>query len=72
MKTITVQQVTKCDLCSGIAHYDAPTHQGPWGFLCEICMSTDGIADSSVVTKLVHTSGCKECCGGVYYDLPLM
>lgn len=61
MKMLHTEEQNKCDFCSGIAHFDAPLHNGglEWHNLCEICMSTEG--DSEHAIRLVHNFDCKYC-----------
>mgnify|MGYP000993634460 CR=1 FL=1 len=35
MKTVFLTDRKTCDYCKETAYYDAPTIDGPWGFLCE-------------------------------------
>lgn len=61
MKILHTTEQNKCDFCSGIAHFDAPLHNGclEWHNLCEICFSSEGDIEKAI--RLVHTFDCKYC-----------
>jgi len=40
---VEVTTVPKCDVCGTEAHYDARTHTGQWGYLCEAHFRTMGV-----------------------------
>ena len=39
LKTVVKTELPPCVFCSNTAAYDAPTSQGPWGYLCERCFA---------------------------------
>lgn len=32
-----------CDICGDVAHYDAKSTLGPWGYMCESCFAKHGV-----------------------------
>lgn len=52
MKTRTVQQLHKCDICGEDAYYDCKTTQGPWANLCENHFREIGLPDGATKFKL--------------------
>jgi transposase-like protein len=44
----------KCQICTTEdAVVDGPTRQGPWAYLCSLCLRTHGRPESSMNTQLV-------------------
>ena len=44
IKSIKVEALPNCDLCSSIALYDAQLVSGVWGYVCQSCFDEYGCA----------------------------
>jgi hypothetical protein len=54
MGTVKFTTLPKCQVCkTEDAVVDGPTRQGPWAYMCALCLRTHGRPESSLNTTLV-------------------
>jgi len=56
VKEIKMTKIPKCDFCGKPALYDAPTRNGPWGYMCSGCYADHG-TKGGLGSKLVVSKG---------------
>lgn len=58
---VGVAKLPDCDLCTGVAKYDAATRGGPWANMCERCFGIHAASKTLGVGKgqrlVIDTSG---------------
>ena len=63
MKTVRLVKLPKCYFCGKDARFDGATKRGPWAYMCQRCMKTNGTGfGTKLITKEIEMTiqGAKE------------